>query len=135
MIPLAFPEGWRRLFPGLIAAAVALALLASAAAAGAVIAGWRWEAKLNSEKAAHQLLVTDLLGQISALKLSIAEQSKATAVLSAKTEAAREAQAAAEQQAAKLAEISKDRIANIERAVKAAGASCGSVLRAYWGQP
>ena len=134
MIPLAALSGWRRLLPGLIAAAVALALLASAAAVGSMIAGWRWEAKLNSEKAAHQLLVTDLLGQISALQLSVAEQNKAAAVMVARTDAAREAQAAAQQQAAKLAEISKDRIVSIERAVRAADASCGSVLRAYWGQ-
>ncbi len=134
MIPLALLSGWRRFLPGLIVAAVALALLASAAAAGAVMAGWRWEAKLNSEKADHQQLVTDLLGQISALQLSVAEQNKAAAVMAARTDAAREAQAAAQQQADKLAEISKDRIASIERAVKAAGASCGSVLRAYWGQ-
>lgn len=135
MIPLALLADWRRLLPGLFVAAAGLALLAGAAGAGWTAAGWRWQAKVAEADAASQVVIAGLTKQIADLQLAVAEQNKAAAVLAASTESARSAQRAAQQQAAKLAEISGDRIEQIQRAVAATGASCSSVLRAYWGRP
>jgi len=123
------PEKYR------IAAVVLLFVVAclASAFAGSVVGEWKSDAGHASELLTAKNDLAKSVAEKQALELALADQSKAVAVASARSEGAEQAASRAEAFAEQLGTLSKSRMDKIESFIKTSTAKdCKAVLGEYW---
>jgi hypothetical protein len=115
-----------------IAACIALAVaLAGAAAAGAIVNGWRLEGGHQRAIASEKADFATLLAQHNDLKIKVEKQNGSVDLLAAKTESADLRRLQAERYAVGIVATTEKRIAEI---TVSKATTCDGVLRDAWGK-
>ncbi|MBB3017733.1 uncharacterized protein (DUF3084 family) [Microvirga lupini] len=112
-------------------AVLAALLLAGAAGGGAVVATWKANAGHGQALQDKDATILRLEGQVSELKLAIAEQNKGVAVAEAQAKAIDDMQAQAQRHLTEMATFSQGRMDKLAKLAEQS-TSCGEVLRGNW---
>jgi hypothetical protein len=115
----------------IVACIALIAALGTAAAAGAMINGWRLDGDHQRAVATEKAAFATLLAQHNDLKIKVERQNGSVDLLAAKTESADLRRVQAERYAVGIVATTEKRIAEI-KASKAT--TCDGVLRDAWGQ-